>query len=287
MDGNYNAENVYFSEDLITTTEIGNIHLIDGQATISASGKNLKQVFEEIFVSEQNPEITEPEVLLTFNQAKSYEVGTVITPSYSAMLSAGQYSYGPATGIVATSWEITDSENQSSNEAAGTLPEIVVTDNMSYTITATATHGDGAIPVSNLGNPCANLQIKEGSSVAVSNPLTSYRNSFYGTFTNKNELTPSDIRELTFSNKALRNSSVVNINIPVGAMRVVFAYPATLQDLTSIQDKNDSNSNIISGFSSQIMNIEGANGYEAIEYKVYSIDFADAYNTSNVFIVTI
>ena len=30
MDGNYNAENVYFDEDLITTTEIGNITLEDG-----------------------------------------------------------------------------------------------------------------------------------------------------------------------------------------------------------------------------------------------------------------
>ncbi len=30
MDGNYDAENVYFSEDLITTTAIGNIELTDG-----------------------------------------------------------------------------------------------------------------------------------------------------------------------------------------------------------------------------------------------------------------
>jgi hypothetical protein len=30
MDGNYNAENVYFDEDLITTTAIGNITLVNG-----------------------------------------------------------------------------------------------------------------------------------------------------------------------------------------------------------------------------------------------------------------
>ena len=34
MDGNYNAENVYFDEDLLTTSEIGNITLTNGQATI-------------------------------------------------------------------------------------------------------------------------------------------------------------------------------------------------------------------------------------------------------------
>ena len=50
MDGNYDASNVYFSEDLTTTTAIGNITLTDGQATIAAAGKNLKEVFETIFV---------------------------------------------------------------------------------------------------------------------------------------------------------------------------------------------------------------------------------------------
>jgi hypothetical protein len=42
MDGNYNAENVYFDEDLITTSAVGNITLTNGSATIAAAGKNLK-----------------------------------------------------------------------------------------------------------------------------------------------------------------------------------------------------------------------------------------------------
>jgi hypothetical protein len=58
MDGNYNAENVYFDEDLITTTAIGNITLEDGSAVISTAGKNLKQVFETIYVKEREPKIT-------------------------------------------------------------------------------------------------------------------------------------------------------------------------------------------------------------------------------------
>nr|DAP41131.1 MAG TPA: hypothetical protein [Caudoviricetes sp.] len=58
MDGNYNAENVYFDEDLMTTSAIGNITLSNGQATIPAVGKNLKEVFQTIFVKESNPTIT-------------------------------------------------------------------------------------------------------------------------------------------------------------------------------------------------------------------------------------
>jgi hypothetical protein len=118
--------------------------------------------------------------------------------------------------------------------------------------------------------------------------MTGYRNSFYGTLTEKSELTSEIIRGLKASGRALSNNSTMSVNIPVGAMRVVIAYPATLRDMTSILDKNDSNSNIISGFvGPQTIAVNGANGYSAIDYKVYYMDFADPYNASNVFTATI
>ena len=56
------------------------------------------------------------------------------------------------------------------------------------------------------------------------------------------------IRSLNKTNADVAAGSVMAINIPVGAMRVVIAYEATVQDLTSVLDKNDSNANIVSGF---------------------------------------
>lgn len=41
-------------------------------------------------------------------QAGEYEVGTDVTPQYSAVLNAGSYTYGPATGITASSLEVTN-----------------------------------------------------------------------------------------------------------------------------------------------------------------------------------
>jgi hypothetical protein len=76
MDGNYNAENVYFDEDLITTTEVGNVTLTNGHAVIAAAGKNLKEVFDSIFVQEKNPEVINPSIVLTFTNNGAYEVGT-------------------------------------------------------------------------------------------------------------------------------------------------------------------------------------------------------------------
>ena len=285
------AEKVIFpedSEDFLTTTAIGNIKLVNGQASIPVAGKNLRQVWETIFVKEKNPATTQPTVAITFDQAKAYEVGTKVTPAYSATLKAGSYTYGPATGIKATAWSVTDSNDNSSDAASGSFPELTVSDNTSYKITATATHGDGTIPLTNTGNEYADGQIKAGTKSATSAAITGYRNSFYGTLTEKSDLTSGIIRGLAgVSGAALANGSTFDVEIPVGALRVVIAYPATLRDVSSIKDVNGMSAEISSSFTPETVQVEGANGFTAIEYKVYILDFANANDTANTFTVTI
>lgn len=282
------AEKVFFSEDLLTTTAIGNIKLTNGQATIPAAGKNLKQVFETIFVKEKNPATTQPSVVITFDQAKAYEVGTKVTPAYSATLKAGSYTYGPATGIKATAWAVTDTDDNTADTASGSFPELTVSDNTSYKITAQANHGDGAIPLTNTGNEYPDGQIKAGSKSATSGAITGYRNSFYGTLSEKSELTSGIIRGLSgVSGAAMVNGSSFDVAIPVGALRVVIAYPATLRDVSSIKDVNGMNAEISSSFTPETVKVEGANGFTAIDYKVYTLDFANANDTANTFTVTI
>ena len=229
MDGNYNAENVYFDKDLVTTSAVGNITLTNGQATIAATGKNLKQVFDTIFVKEKNPSVTQPSVSVSLAGAGAKEVGTKVTPSYTATFNAGKYEFGPATGCSITSWSVTDSNNaEPLSTAAGSFAEITVADDTNYKVTATGNFSEGVIPVTNVGNEYAAGKIAAGSKSATSSAITGYRNSFYGTLTEKGELTSDIIRSLGKSNKALTNGSTFNINVPIGAMRVVIAYPATL-----------------------------------------------------------
>ena len=55
MDGNYNAENVYFSEDFIFTENIGTVEIpSSGSTSVNAAGLNLKQFFASIFAEEYN-----------------------------------------------------------------------------------------------------------------------------------------------------------------------------------------------------------------------------------------
>lgn len=288
MDGNYNAENVYFDKDLVTTSAVGNITLTNGQATIAATGKNLKQVFDTIFVKEKNPSITQPSVSVSLAGAGAKEVGTKVTPSYNASFNPGKYEFGPATRCSITSWSVTDTNNaEPLNTAAGSFAEITVADDTNYKVTATGNFSEGAIPVTNVGNEYAAGKIAAGSKSSTSSAITGYRNSFYGTLTEKGELTSDIIRSLGKSNKALANGNTFGITIPVGAMRVVFAYPATLRDVTSVKDVNGLNAEISGAFTKSTLSVEGLNSFQGINYKVYVTDFAEAVATANTYNVTI
>ena len=288
MDGNYNAENVYFDKDLVTTSAVGNITLTNGQATIAAAGKNLKQVFDTIFVKEKNPSITQPSVSVSLEGAGAKEVGTKVTPSYTATFNAGKYEFGPATGCSITSWSVTDTNNAGPlNTATGSFAEITVADDTDYKVTATGNFSAGAIPVTNVGNEYASGKIVAGSKSATSSAITGYRNSFYGALSEKGELTSDIIRSLGKSNQALTNGNTFDIAIPIGAKRVVFAYPATLRDVTSVKDVNGLNAEISGAFTKSTLSVEGLNNFQGINYKVYVTDFAEAVATANTYKVTI
>lgn len=291
MDGNYNAENVYFDEDLMTTSAVGNITLTNGQATISAQGKNLKEVFQTIFVKEQQPTVTQPSATVKLTQAGSYEVGSTLTPAYTTSFNVGSYSYGPATGITVSAWEVSDGvqDHDAVTTASGSFPELTVIDGINYKLTAKATHTEGAIPKTNIGNEAPSKKIASGTKSATSSAITGYRNSFYGTYASKDGTVDSTyIRGLSGkSGKALANGSTFTISLPAGAQRVVFAYPASLREVNSVKDVNGLNAEIKSAFTMNTVKVAGANEYAPQDYRVYITDFAAPLEKANSYTVQI
>ena len=291
MNGNYNANNVYFDKDLFTTTEIGYITLQNGSAHIPSTGKNLTDTWEQIFVKEQNPIVTQPAVSFTTVTTGSFEAGTSVTPSYDAKMSTGSYSYGPATGLTAKSWNVNlrkgDKAVQNKTTAKDKFTAIVLADGDSYTINAEASYDDGAIPVTNKGKAYAAGQIKAGKVSKTSGTITCYRNTFYGTTANKDSLDSPTIRGLNKTGKALKANDSVTITLPVGAVRVVFAYPATLRDITSVKDINGLNAEIVSAFKKETITVAGAGNDAGISYKVFTTEFAAPLESTNSYKVTI
>lgn len=293
MTGKVDADKVILQNDITMAgnySQIGNLTKAQyGTATFATKGKSVAEALTEIFSKRLQPTITSnPAVTLTFGQAKAYEVGTTVSPTYSASLSAGSYTYGPATGITANSWEISDTAGNTADTASGSFADVVVTDNTNYKITAKANYGAGAVAVDNLGATSSpEIKIAAGSATKTSGAITGYRNTFYGTVTEKAEVTSTIIRGLTKSNKALSNGSSFTVTIPVGAVRVIFAYPATLQDVSSVKDVNGLNAEIKSAFTKSSVTVAGAGADAGIAYKVYVTDFAEPVAKANSYTVKI
>lgn len=285
------ASQVMFSQDLVFTEQFGKYVPSGGKVTVPANGDSLLEVLLNAFATDSNPSITQPSVSISSSSFKAYEVGTNVTPSYTATLNPGSYQYGPATGITATSWSVVDNaaEPNTLTTASGSFPQMQVADGTSYSITATASYGAGAIPNTALGQEYADGQIKAGSKSATKGTITGYRNGFYGTTTSQSSGTfeSDNIRALTATNKAVTAGTVWNISIPVGARSVIFAYPATIRDVTSVLDANGLNAEIKTAFTKVQAQVAGANGYNPIEYKVYYTNYANANDTQNTYKVTI
>lgn len=305
MDGNYDADNVYFDEDILVTTPIGTIQtLTDGKATLAAKGKSLSAVLSSLMAERKNPTATNPyaTIELTNNGNKNYlvEIGTEVTPQWRTSFNSGSYTYGPATGCDSADSTIglvgIDGEIEvvagTLNGATGVLDDYQVADTeqrklkLTYGYTASAANAKD-----NFGDETDIFISSASGLVAYSSYyIQGYRNSFYGTYTTKENVgtTSESIRTLRASGKTLVNGDTFAIEVPVGAMRVVIAYPATLNNMSSVTDKNDSNTNIVSAFGQpDIIAVSSANDFDSIDYKVYTLDFANPYDATNVFTVTI
>ena len=255
--------------------------------TFDATTK-LKDILKQMLQKEMQPTVTQPSVSLTFASAKAYEVGTKITPSYSAKLNAGSYSYGPATGITATSWSVSATGVETPlTTATGSFPEITVTEGMNYKVTAVATHEAGADPVTNLGNPAdASKKIAAGTKSATSGSITSFRSFFYGTkTTGLDSYDSAAVRVLTNGNAKAEPNKQFNITIPAGTKQVVIAVPAA-RSLKSVINVGLSRGEVADTFVASTVDVEGANGYTAAPYKVYVFNSSTALD-ANTYEVTL
>lgn len=288
MDGNYSADNVYFDKDLTYTANIGVLTVPStGSGTIKASGKNVKEVLAGILAKEANPSKTNPAVSFSTQTGfGTFEIGTKRNLTYGATLSAGSYTYGPATGITAQSWSVSCTGVAGNKTTATGTFENVVAESNGKRIVATAQYGDGAIPVTNLGNPYEAGQIKAGSASANSSELKGVRYMFWGPMTNASaELNSANIRALAH-NQASDTGTLSTFGAGKGAKKVVVAVPAG-RKITKVIMPSALNADVTALFVKQSaqVQVEGANAYAATAYDVYvyqpaSIDAAETYTVT-------
>lgn len=287
-DGNVDATKVILKDNITLAgdyTQVGNLTKAKtGTATFSTAGKSVAAALTEIFSKRLQPgNPTQPAVSLTFSQAKAYEVGTKVTPTYSASLSAGSYTYGPSTGITATAWDVDAIDNgttvESKTTASGSFSEITVEEDTRYKIVATATHGAGPVAKDNLGDPSNPVkQISAGSKSKEVGSITGFRSVFYGYKAGGSTL---DVANLTsaqmrgLGNTATTTKPTSMTTNKMQQMFFAFVQPASGHAAKPVvKDATNGAPQTVSG--PITVNIEGANGYEAIPYDVYYVSNAAA-----------
>ena len=283
MDGNYNAENVYFDEDITITTQIGNITLTNGQGKIPAKGKNLKETFEAILTKDSKPSVTNPSVSISLtgngtamNSNQEKEVGTKLTIGYSMSFKKGSYQYGPDTGITDSNPSVRDTNGTTASTKSGSLGDVTIGDSTNYSVTGSVNYTDGTIPYTTLKNECIDKQIKAGTVSATSIHITGYRNMFYG-FVNWDgdfsKINSTVIRGLKYAKK-VGNGTLTDVKATdvTGATACIVAIPQSSKKVVkSVVMPAAMMADATSDYKlqSSTVDVEGANAYTAIPYNVY------------------
>ena len=201
---------------------------------------SLKDLLLNAFSEETDPSVTDPAVSFSSVAEGSKEVGTEVTLSYTASLSAGSYTYGPATGITAKTWEVSVANIEGSSKlttSSSNFGKVTVKDGDSakYKITAKATYDAGAMPVTNLGNDCPAKQIAAGSKSKTSSGLTGYRAWFHcyrpgGSLIDIDSITSDTIRNNIGSDTKTKwvskNGSFTSSLATTNMQQIFFAAPA-------------------------------------------------------------
>ena len=285
MDGNYNAENVYFADNLTYTAPIGVLTVpSSGSGTIASSGKNVKDVLASILAKEKNPDITQPSASMSSSNMKEQEVGTNIAIQYSISTDPGSYTYGPDTGVTFSGHKATFN-GETVTGASGTFTSVQVTDTTNLSITGSVDYSDGAIPKTNLGNNYTSGQIKAGTKTLSKGTLTGYRNWFYGykaggATIDVSALNSAKIRALTPKNGSFPGTLSTN-----KMQQMFFAIPKGRK--TEVSVANNVNGAPCTVTKVTDVMVEGANHFDAIAYDVWYVNNAAADGGANTYKITV
>ena len=312
-DGNYSAANVYTNAKITLAgdygqdsqkdkiTSIGNLRIGD---EIEA-GTSMQDVLKKILTQTLQPSVSNPAATIKLyngsatTEAGAVEVGTVFTPRYAASLSAGSYTYGPATGVTASTYAVsssgrgtvygatTETKEDSATTATGTFDSFTVDEDTNYKVKVTITHGAGAVARDNLGgtsNP--EKKVEAGSKTDDSTAVTGYRAMFYGYYSEKKldptALTSAQIRALGVRTSLPTGTKAITTN---KMQQMFFAAPKGKYNTIAVANSTNGAPQTVTKITDVM--VEGANGYTAAAYDVWYVDNAGAESGSTTFDVKI
>lgn len=248
-------------------------------------GIDLDTLIKKLTVKQIAPTYTAPRVSISTSATTTVEVGTTFTPALTATFTKNDA--GDLSEIAIYQDGVTNAIVSAPSSPATASPNVTAVEG-SVSFYAKATYAEGAIKNDNLGDAYPTGHIAAGSITSSKVSFVGKRNTFYGTGAGTLPAPTSDIvRSLGKNVLGASSNTTFSIPVAVGQQYVVFAYPATLRDVSQVMYVETNDTGAASKFTKSVVSVEGANGSAGIDYKVYSYQMATPAAASMTFKVTI
>lgn len=279
---------VVVGQDEAFTVELGNGGTLGGFKTGDKVAKDMtvENIVKKLLMKQVPPTYTQPSVAISNNGGSasgSYEIGSTVTPKVRATFI--QNDAGAVTSIQFQKNSSDVGDAQSSAPATYEETGFVLESTTSFR--AVVNYAEGAVKKDNLGQDYPDGHIQAGSKTTSNYTFTPYRQGYFvGSTVDKATLTSATIRDMTKKNGAY-SAQTIEFTVPVGAGRVVIACPATSTGLKKVINTSALNADVTSTFVKSTLDIEGADGYSAITYNVWTFIPDVAYGQKAVLAFTL
>ena len=266
------SSQVKMSKNFTFTKPIGTVtqEKIDGGSgsyTDTAKGQTFDDWFSNLAAEAEDPTVTQPTVNLTSTKLAAVEVGTTVTVDYDFITDPGEYEFGPETGVTFSNYSATFN-GETLTDKAGSFSPVQVTDTTNLSISGTCKSSIGTIPKNNLGSDVESLRITAKDYSKTTAALKGYRGWFYGYYNGDAALAdPTTITSTQL--RAFGTRTGFPASLTTNKMKqMFFAAPQGKKASLSI-------SNAVNGapltVEKMTVNVNGAEGYDAIAYDVFYV----------------
>lgn len=282
--GSANTNTVVLAETItLAGTEYGSYD--DGDTIIS--GTTVQTILETMFQKQVPPTYTSP----TFNldpSSATVEVGTVINysllPIFEKQDAGDVNRYTLVKDYNGFQYSLVDTTIVS---AYNDITTDTVKDGADLSYEATVYYDEGDIKDDNLGNPYPSGRIPSGD-LSDTYAVFGARRYYYGGDTQTTApINNTEVKALSGNALNASNGTTFTINIAAGSTRVCFAYPATLQDVSTVKYVELGNGEVKDTFTQTTVSVGALNDIDPINYKVYTYLPAVPFGGSATYNVTI
>lgn len=248
---------------------------------------SLEEVVSKLVQKRVPPTYLEPTLVLKNNQGTApgeYEVGTSIEVKLSSTFTQRD------AGAV-THHKINENGSEVHNVAiasTGLVKTLTLTEG-STKYTANVAYEEGPTKQDNLSEDYATGKIEAGD-ITTEEGVEYVGIRLYFTKSDTTATAPSssaEVRAMVKSSTAAKEGTEIVLSALKGDKRVVFAYPATIRDVSSVKYIEGGNDEVKDLFNKTTVNVEGLNGFEAAPYKVYTFTFPQALKANMTFKITL